>query len=77
MFEPQISRVFGAESHSAPPEDGSLLDQIVEPGFPNLRGGQIMRDTVIVQGTKKCKRPGNIVITDNQRDVQFIVNIVI
>ena len=60
--QPPPSGVFGRSSDPAPPEDGFIFYNIIEPGLADLLCGEVGRASPVREGTEKSKGAGDIII---------------
>ncbi len=69
MFQPQIGCMLSGVAHAAPPQNGALFNDVIEPALPDLGRGDLPTVAVIGQGAQKCKCAGDVIISDDQRHV--------
>src|SRR5690606_35928182 len=62
---------------AAPPQDGSLLDQVVQPRLANLLRRQIPAVIVVLQRPQKRERPRNVVVGHDEWDAKLFVDVII
>ncbi len=74
-FEAQVGGVFSGASQAAPPQDGLVLDQVIEPGLADLRGGDLAREAVVGQCADEGESTGDVIIGDDQRHAQPLVHV--
>ena len=77
VFQAKKGCVFGGGPQPAPPEDGALLDQVVEPGLANLLCRDIPGDPVVFQRSHEGEGAGNIVIRLDEGLAQTTVDVVV
>ena len=74
--QPQPGGVLGRTAHAAPPEDGSVLDDVVEPGLADLARAQGRIEAVILQRAEEHERAGQVVVGHDQRHAHLVVDVV-
>ena len=69
--------MFGGVAEAAPPENRAIFDQIVQPGLADLlrRDGRIA--VVVLQGANERERAADVVVGDDERHVELVVNVVV
>ena len=67
---------FGRAAHAAPPEDGALLNDVIQPGFADLARAQLRVVIVILQSAEEDETAGNVVIGDDERHADFVVDVI-
>ena len=70
-------RVLGGVAVSAPPEDRAALDKVVEPRLADLPRREIGARAVILERADECEGSCDVVVGDDQRTVQPLVDIVL
>ena len=76
-LQSEIRGVLGRVAEPAPPQDGPFLDEVVEPGLADLarRDGGIV--TVVCHRANEGERPGDVVIGDDERHTQPVMDVVV
>ncbi len=62
-------------AHPAPPQDRAALDDVVEPGVADLRGGQARRIPVVRERADKGEGAADVVVGDDQRLAEPLVHV--
>ena len=74
LLQAQVGGVLGGVAQPAPPQDGALLDDVVEPGLADLRrrsGRGVV--AVVGQRAQEGEGAGDVVVGDDQRRVQALM----
>lgn len=77
LFKIVKGRMLSGNAIPSPPKDGALLDDLVQPRLSNLFAGEVRIGAVLLQRAHKGKRPRDIVVDDNERRVEFLVDVVL
>ena len=77
FLQAKVSGVLCRISKAAPPEDGLVLDDVIEPGFTDLPRGDLSGKVRILHRAEKTKGTGQIIIRHDQRQIQLLMNVVI
>ena len=57
--------MLGRITDAAEPDNGAAVDDVVEPGLPDLLRTQVRVVVVVGQGAQKGERPGKVVVGDS------------
>ena len=77
FLQPQVGRVLGRVAETAPPQHGAVLDEVVEPGLPDLRRGQVGVAAVILERPQERERAADVVVGDDERYADLVVHVVV
>ena len=66
VFQVEIGRVLSRASRPAPPQDGFVLDDVVQPCLPDLPCGQVRRTAVVLHRPEEGEGAGDIVVRHDQ-----------
>ena len=72
--QPQPGGVLGGAAHAAPPQDGLVLDDVVEPGLADLARAQGRIVTVVLQRPEENERARQVVVRHDQRHAHLVVD---
>ena len=64
-------------SHSSPPQDCAFLNDVVQPALSDLRRSDVTTVAIVGQGAQKGECSGDVVVGDDQRYIQMLVDIVV
>ena len=76
LVQAQPGGVLGGAAHPAPPQDGLVLDDVVEPGVADPARVQRRVVAVVLQGAKEHEGAGQIVVGHDQRHADLVVHVV-
>lgn len=77
VLQTQIGGVFCRYPQAAPPENRAILDNRVQPPVPDLFWRKSTGIAVFREGAQECKRARDIVVGDDKRLAQALVDIVV
>ncbi len=69
--------VLGGIAVAAPPQDRSLLDEVVEPGAADVARAEVRRDAVVLEGADEGEGAGHVVVGDHERLAEPLVDVVL
>jgi hypothetical protein len=61
---------------SGPPEDCPVLNHVVEPSLADLLRGDILGNAMLLESADKLKGARNIVVSDDKRLVEMVIDVV-
>ena len=76
VLEAQVGGVLGGVAQAAPPQHGALLDQVVEPGAPDVGRAEVGAASEVFQRANEGERARDVVVGDDQRHAEALVHIV-
>src|SRR5579883_392913 len=59
---------------AAPPEDRALLDNVIQPSLADFGCAEIGLGAVVLELANEGERPGNVVVRDDQRAVELVMD---
>src|ERR1700677_3559401 len=68
--------MFGRVAVAAPPENGALFDEVVEPRLPDFPRGQVRARAVVLERAGEGERSSDVVVGHDQRPIEAIVNVI-
>ena len=73
--------MFGGVAQTAPPQNRAIFDDVIQPIPTDLFGGNFgrvaRRGCIVVERADKSESAGNIVIGDDERGTDFLVNVAV
>jgi hypothetical protein len=69
--------VLGRDTVAAPPEDSPSFNDIVQPGFADLFGGEIGSHSMLFECSDEGECAGDIVVDHDTGKVELLVDIVV
>ena len=72
----QVGGMLGGVAHAAPPEDGPVFDDVVEPGLADLLRRHLRGEAVVLHGTEEGEGARQVVVSHDEGKVQLIVDII-
>ena len=76
LLEPQVGGVLGGIAQPAPPQDRLVLDDVVQPGAPDLFAAQVVAAGVVLERADEGERAGDVVVGDDQGLIQALVHVI-
>ena len=77
FFQTQVGCMLGRVSHPSPPQDRAFFDYVVQPALPDLRRRDGPTVAIVRQGAQKGECAGNVVVGDDKRHIQMLVDVVV
>src|SRR5271168_3982115 len=75
-FEIEPRRMFRRVAVAAPPENGALLDDVVEPRLPDFPRREVRARAMVLERANEGERSGDVVVGHDQRTIEAIVNVI-